>query len=298
MTDVTECPYGVRIRATARNGDVAAHPLVVKRYPVLAEAIMEGASPSIRNMATVSANLMQRNRCFYFYDLSCAECNKRDPGSGCAALLAQNGMNAVSGDSHHCIAAYPGDMAVALTALDALVIVRGRDRERSIPIDSFYKLPGNSSDLEHDLKTGELIVSVELPHSAATGSCYVKVRDRRSFASGLLSVAAVLEVDPAGQEIREARIAVGTVAPKPWRVRSAEEALRGKEVSEPAFKAAAEIVAAEANPARHNASRLEVARPTVVRALTEAATLAKHAADDVGRRGSANCRSPGINCIW
>jgi len=145
---------------------VAAHPLIVKRYRVLADAIVAGASPSIRNMATLGANLMQRNRCFYFYDLSCAECNRRNPGSGCAALLAQNGMNAVSGDSHHCIAAYPGDMAVALTALDALVIVRGRDRERSIPIDSFYKLPGNSSDLEHDLKTGELIVSVELPHSA------------------------------------------------------------------------------------------------------------------------------------
>jgi len=272
LSSIEERNDGIRLGATALNRDVATHPLIRERYTVLAEAILSGASPQIRNMATNGGNLLQRTRCFYFYDPSYAECNKRVPGSGCAAIGGYNRIHAILGASDQCIATHPSDMAVALTALEAVVQVKGPDGERSIPIGEFYRLPGTTPHLDTNLRPGELITAIDLPAAAnpagdgTVRSRYLKVRDRNSFAFALVSVAAVVETD--GSTIRRARIALGGVAHKPWRVPEAERALEGKKAGEPAFRAAAEIIVQGAKVHRHNAFKVELARRSVVRALS------------------------------
>ena len=269
LAQIQEHPNGIRIGALARNSEVAAHPLILQKHPVLSQAILAGASPQIRNMATTGGNLLQRTRCFYFYDPSYTECNKRVPGSGCAAIQGYNRIHAILGGSEQCIATYPGDMAVALTALNARVVVTGPQGERTIPIDEFYRLPGNTPHIEHDLKRDELIVAVEIPQEPSTGSHYLKVRDRNSFAFALVSVAAVVDLT-ADNRIRQVRIALGGVAPKPWRVPEAEESLRNAARVETAFRAAAEIIVKGAAPHRYNGFKVELARRSVVRALLAA----------------------------
>jgi xanthine dehydrogenase YagS FAD-binding subunit len=259
----------VRIGAMVRNSAVAAHPLVREQYPVLTQALLAGASPQIRNMATVGGNLLQRTRCFYFYDPSYQECNKRVPGSGCAALNGYNRIHSIVGGSDHCIATHPSDMAVALTALEAVVQVKGHDGERSIPIGEFYRLPGTTPHLETALKPGELITSVDLPASPGQRSTYLKVRDRNSYAFALVSVAAITKVDDQNRVI-EARIALGGIAPRPWRLREAEEVLVGKEAYEPSYGKAADILLSGAKPHRYNGFKVELARRSIIRALTTA----------------------------
>ncbi len=270
LAGIEEAPNGIRIGALARNSEVAAHHLILQRYPILSQALLSGASPQIRNMATVGGNLLQRTRCFYFYDPSYHECNKRAPGSGCAALQGFNRIHAILGASDHCIATHPSDMAVALAALDAKIVVQSGSRERSIPITTFYRLPGDTPQIETDLKPGELITAVDIPaQPAASGWHYLKVRDRNSFAFALVSVAALVDLGP-DNRIRDARIALGGVALKPWRVPAAEEVLRGREAAEPAFRDAAEILVRGAKSHRFNAFKVELARRSTVRALQAA----------------------------
>jgi xanthine dehydrogenase YagS FAD-binding subunit len=275
MNEITGQGDGVRIGAMARNSDVAAHPLIRQKYPVLSEALLSGASPQVRNMATVGGNLLQRTRCYYFYDATYAECNKRVPGSGCAAIHGYNRMHGILGTSDQCIATHPSDMAVALSALDANVVIRSSKGERTVPIHLFYRLPGATPHIENDLKPGEMITAVDLsaPIGNAANSHYLKVRDRSSFAFALISVAVVLDVT-ADNHIREARLAMGGVAHKPWRSTAAEEALRGHEKGEPVFQAAAEIMVRGAHPYRYNGFKVELARRATVRALMTASGLA------------------------
>jgi xanthine dehydrogenase YagS FAD-binding subunit len=279
LSKIEERGNGIRIGATALNRDVAAHPLIRSRYTVLAEAILSGASPQIRNMATNGGNLLQRTRCFYFYDPSYAECNKRVPGSGCAAIHGYNRIHAILGASEQCIATHPSDMAVALTALDAVVQVEGSGGERSIPITKFYRLPGTTPQLETNLRPGELITAIDLPSvspdaskAGTVRSHYLKVRDRNSFAFALVSVAAVLETD--GEVIRHAGIALGGVAHRPWRVPEAEQALIGRKANESTFRTAADILVRGAKTYRYNAFKVELARRSVVRALSTIAVRA------------------------
>jgi xanthine dehydrogenase YagS FAD-binding subunit len=271
LSNIEEHAGGVRIGAITSNRDVAAHPLIRSRYPVLSEAILAGASPQIRNMATTGGNLLQRTRCFYFYDPSYTECNKRTPGSGCAAIHGYNRIHAILGASEHCIATHPSDMAVALTALDAIVQVKGPGGERSVPIGEFYRLPGSTPQIETNLRKDEVVTAVDLPSSSdKKRSHYLKVRDRNSFAFALVSVAAVLEIE--NGMIRSASIALGGVAHKPWRVSAAERALVGKKPQEAEFQAAADILVRGARTYRHNAFKVELARRSVVRALTTVLT--------------------------
>jgi xanthine dehydrogenase YagS FAD-binding subunit len=222
-------------------------------------------------MATIGGNLLQRTRCYYFYDSTYAECNKRTPGSGCAAIHGYNRIHAILGASEHCIATHPSDMAVALAALDAHVVVQSSKGERSIPIDTFYRLPGATPELETDLKPGELITAVDLPAMPeGARSHYVKVRDRNSFAFALVSVAAVLHVDADGR-ISHARIALGGVAHKPWRSVAAEAALHGREATEPVFREAAGIAVKGSQTYRYNGFKVELARRAIVRGLMAAA---------------------------
>jgi xanthine dehydrogenase YagS FAD-binding subunit len=270
LTGIEPHGEGVRIGAMARNSVVAADPFIRERYPVLAQALLAGASPQIRNMATVGGNLLQRTRCFYFYDPSYRECNKRNPGSGCAALNGYNRIHSILGGSEHCIANHPSDMAVALAALEAVVQVRGPGGSRSIPIADFHRLPGATPHIETVLKRDELIISVDLPAPVGKGSHYLKVRDRNSYAFALVSVAGILDLDGSGR-IRKARIALGGVAPKPWRVLEAEQLLIGKEANESSYRQSAEIVVRGAKTHRYNAFKVELARRSVVRALSVAA---------------------------
>jgi xanthine dehydrogenase YagS FAD-binding subunit len=270
LAGIEESGGGVRIGAMAKNSAVAADPVITQRYPLLSQALLSGASPQIRNMATVGGNLLQRTRCYYFYDPSYKECNKRAPGSGCAAIHGYNRIHAILGGSDHCIATHPSDMAVALMALDASIVVRGAQRERAIPIQTFYRLPGETPQIENELKPGELITAVDLPApSAGSGSHYLKIRDRNSFAFALVSVAAVVDIG-ADNRIRQARIALGGVAYKPWRVPAAEDALRGHEASDAVFQQAAEILLKGAKPYRYNGFKVELARRATVRALAAA----------------------------
>ncbi len=278
LVDITRLPLarieerrdGLRVGALARNSDVADHPLVRRRYPVLSQALAAGASPQLRNMATVGGNLMQRTRCPYFYDPSFAECNKRVPGSGCAARPGVHRMHAVLGASEACIATHPSDMAVALAALDAVVQVTGPDGDRAIPIDEFHRLPGDTPHLDTNLRHGELITAVDLPASPARRSTYLKIRDRASYAFALVSVAAVLDLDEE-RVIRQARLALGGVAPKPWRAPEAEAQLTGQPAGATLWREAAEIALQDARPLRDNAFKVELARRGIVRALETAA---------------------------
>lgn len=258
--------------ALAHMSDVAEHPAVKERWPAVSEALWKGASPQLRNMATIGGNLLQRTRCSYFRDPVFAACNKRDPGSGCAALDGENRTHAVLGTSEHCIATYPGDLAVALVALDAVVHTQGPGVRRRLPIDDFFLLPGDTPEREHPLAQGELITAVEVPASAvARRSHYLKVRDRESYEFAAASAAVGLDL--ADGTIRGARVALGGVATKPWREATVEAALIGRHADEVVFREAAALAAADARPRRHNAYKVELARRTVARALMTAAGL-------------------------
>jgi xanthine dehydrogenase YagS FAD-binding subunit len=260
---------GLSIGAAVKNTALANHPLVRQRYPMLSQAILCGASGQIRNMATVGGNLMQRTRCYYFYDRS-SHCNKREPGAGCDAIDGFNRMHAVLGASEHCIAAHPSDMCVALAALDATVHVAGPEGNRSIPFEAFHLLPGVTPQLETALRPDELIESVELPPAPFSGrSLYRKVRDRASYAFALVSVAAAIDFD--GGRVRAARLALGGVATKPWRAHKAEEVLIGAEANVQTFRHAAEAEMADGRGHGHNNFKLELARRTITAVLLELA---------------------------
>ncbi len=264
---------GVSIGALATNTDTANHPLIRQGYPLLTQAIVAGASPQLRNMATNGGNLLQRTRCQYFYDTA-TPCNKREPGTGCGAREGLNRMHALFGWSEKCVATYPGDMANALYALDAVVRIKDASGgERTIPIGDFHRLPGDTPEKDTNLAHGELIVAIELPRSPfAQHSYYLKVRDRASYAFALVAVAAALDLD--GGTIRQARVVLGGVAHMPWRSREAESALAGKPASEETFRQAAEAAFKEAKPLAHNAFKVELGKRAVLRALLRASRLA------------------------
>ena len=263
---------GLRLGALARNSDTANHPLVRKSYPLLAQALLAGASPQLRNLATNGGNLLQRTRCYYFMDVAFSQCNKRIPGSGCGAREGLNRIHAILGASDQCIATNPSDMSVALAALEAQIRVRGTKGERTIPIGEFHRLPGTTPQLDTNLKPGELILSIDLPKSSyASHSHYLKVRDRASYAFALVSVAAALELD--GKRIRSARLALGGVAHKPWRSVDAEKALVGAEMSVKVFEAAASQALTGARPYSQNAFKVELAKRSIIRALSSAGGL-------------------------
>jgi xanthine dehydrogenase YagS FAD-binding subunit len=253
--------------ALARMSDVAEHPAVRAGWPAVSQALWKGASQQLRNMATIGGNLLQRTRCSYFRDPTYPACNKREPGSGCAALDGENRNHAVLGTSEHCIATYPGDLAVALVAFDAVVHTRGPEGQRSYPIDDFYLLPGDTPQREHQLGWGELITAVEVPASAAARrSHYLKVRDRESYEFAAASAAVGLELEGDGI-ITDVRVALGGVATVPWRERRVEAALLGLPADERVFQAFAALAAADARPRQHNGYKVELARRTVARAL-------------------------------
>ena len=259
---------GLVIGAAAKNTAVAADRRVRERFPMLARAIVAGASGQIRNMATVGGNLMQRTRCYYFYD-DAARCNKRRPGAGCDALEGLNRIHAILGASTACVATHPSDMCVALAALDAVVHIQGAHGTRSISLVDFHCLPGNTPDRETLLEPGELITSIEVPPLGFSGrSTYRKVRDRASYAFALVSVAAALELAEDGS-VRDVRLALGGVAHKPWRARKAEAALRGEAADEAHFRRAAEAELADARGLNDNAFKIELAKRTLVGTLSE-----------------------------
>lgn len=257
------------IGAAARNTALAEHRAVREKYPLLARAILAGASAQIRNMATVGGNLLQRTRCYYFYD-DASRCNKREPGAGCDALEGFNRIHAILGASPNCVATHPSDMCVALSALDAVIHVAGPDGARAIPFGEFHLLPGDQPQIETALRPAELITAVELPAAAVSPrSTYRKVRDRASYAFALVSVAAALEVR--NGQVASVRIALGGVAHKPWRATIAEARLRGGPATEEAFDAAAEAELAAARPLRDNGFKIELAKRTISAVLQELA---------------------------
>lgn len=260
---------GLLLGATVTNADTAYHEEVEQRYPLLSKAMLAAASTQLRNMATNGGNLLQRTRCYYFYDTS-TPCNKREPGSGCSALEGFNRIHAILGESEHCIASHPSDMAVALAALDARVKVTGEEEgHRSIPILEFHRLPGDTPHIETNLKDGELITGIELPKKGFPEHyAYIKVRDRPSYAFALVSVAAALELD--GEEITDIRIALGGVAHKPWRKPEVEKEYYGKKASRENFEALAEKLIEGATGYGDNDFKIPLAKKTIVRALTEA----------------------------
>jgi xanthine dehydrogenase YagS FAD-binding subunit len=262
---------GLRIGALARMSDVAEAPGVVERFPMIAQALVLGASPQLRHMASMGGNLLQRVRCSYFRDTQSA-CNKREPGTGCSALEGINRGHAILGTSDHCIATHPSDVAVSLVALDAIVHTEGPDGERAIPIDEFFLLPGDTPHREHPLEHGELIVAIEVPGlPVARRSLYLKVRDRESYEFALVSVAVALRLE--GTVIGEVRLALGGVATKPWRARRAEQILAGAPAEQASFARAAREELAPAVPRRFNAFKVELAQRTIVGALETAVTM-------------------------
>ncbi len=260
---------GVRIGALAPNSDLAYHPLIEQRYPLLSSAILAGASQQLRNMASTGGNLLQRTRCYYFYDVA-TPCNKREPGSGCSAVHGLNRMHAILGASEHCVATHPSDMCVALAALEAKVHVTGPSGDRTIAFDDFHRLPGNTPQLDATLEPSELITAVELPAQGFSANyTYLKIRDRLSYAFALVSVAVGLELD--GGVIKEARLALGGVAHKPWRNQAAEAELCGQRADRETFARAADLILREAIGLAHNAFKIALARRAIVRALGQAA---------------------------
>ena len=262
---------GVRIGALVRNADLAHDPAFARRFPSVAEALLSGASPQLRNAATAGGNLLQRTRCAYFYDTASA-CNKRDPGAGCDALGGENRLHAVLGWSGSCIATHPSDFCVPLAALDAIVEIEGRTGRREVPLVDFHCLPGDTPERETVLEPGDLVLAVRLPAAAAGFAAharYLKVRERTSYAFAVVSAAAALRMD--GGRIAEARIALGGVALKPWRAHAAEAVLAGAQPDAASFRRAAEAALADAKPSGDNAFKIELARRIVARALTLAA---------------------------
>ncbi len=267
LKKIEETKAGLRIGALALNSDVADNEIVVKEFPLLSMALKAGASPQLRNMATVGGNMMQRTRCTYFYDTA-MPCNKRQPGSGCGALQGYNRMHAIFGASNKCIAVHPSDMCVALAALDASVWVTGPKGQRKIPFADFHQLPGETPEKDNSLQKGELIMSVVIPENKWNKNYYLKIRDRASYAFALISVAAGLQVD--GNTIKTARLAMGGVAHKPWRLMEAEKFLTGKNISKETFSKAAELAMKGAKAYGHNNFKLKMAPAAIVEALTKA----------------------------
>lgn len=260
---------GISIGAAVKNTAVANHRIIRERYPVLSQAILFGASGQIRNMATVGGNLMQRTRCYYFYD-EAANCNKREPGAGCDALDGFNRMHAILGTSESCIATHPSDMCVALAALDATVHVEGKNGQRAIPFTDFHRLPEDTPHIETALQPDELITSIQIPAAGfAKNSLYRKVRDRASYAFALVSVAAALETE--NGTIKNVRLALGGVAHKPWRAREAEKVLVGAEANAETFRRATEAELANAKGYAYNSFKIELAKRTIVSVLSELA---------------------------
>jgi xanthine dehydrogenase YagS FAD-binding subunit len=278
LIDITHLPLdrvketadgGLRIGALVRNSDLAYHPQIAARYPLLGSALLAGASAQLRNMATTGGNLLQRTRCFYFYDTTTL-CNKREPGSGCSAVGGVNRMHAILGASEHCIAVHPSDMCVALAALEARVLATGPDGERSIPFAEFHRLPGDRPEIDTNLRADEIITAVELPAQGfATNYSYLKIRDRLSYAFALVSVAVGLKIETG--TVKEARLALGGVAHKPWRDRDAEAQLSGAPATRASFARAADVLLRAARGCGHNDFKIELARRAIVRALTQAA---------------------------
>jgi xanthine dehydrogenase YagS FAD-binding subunit len=258
---------GLRIGALARMSDVAGHPTVRRDYPALSQALLSSASAQIRNMASIGGNLLQRTRCPYFRAETEVACNKRRPGSGCAALEGEDRFAAIFGWSERCVTTHPSDLAVALVALDAVVQVVGPGGARQIPIGDLYRLPGDTPERETVLGVGELITAIEVPASTlARRSHYLKLRERASYEFALVSAAVALDLD--GTHIRAARIALGGMAPKPWRLNDAEVAMRGISLEdEPALRAVLDAGFADARPRRHNGFKIELAKRAVIRAL-------------------------------
>jgi xanthine dehydrogenase YagS FAD-binding subunit len=278
LIDITRLPLktveetadgGLRIGALVPNSDLAYHPLIAQRYPMLASAILAGASAQLRNMASTGGNLLQRTRCYYFYDTA-TPCNKREPGSGCSAITGLNRMHAILGTSEACIATHPSDMCVALAALDANVHVAGPAGARTIAFSDFHRLPENTPQRDTNLEPNEIVTAIELPaRGFAENYTYLKIRDRLSYAFALVSVAAALELQ--GHTIKEARLALGGVAHKPWRDPAAEAALRGEAANQATFTRAADLLLRDAKGYEHNAFKIDLARRATVRALTQAA---------------------------
>ncbi len=278
LIDITRLPLdtlaatpegGLRIGALVPNSDLAYHPQVEARYPLLASAILAGASPQLRNMASTGGNLLQRTRCIYFYDTA-TPCNKREPGSGCSAIAGISRMHAILGTSEHCIATHPSDMCVALAVLEARVLAAGPGGERSIAFADFHRLPGDAPQVDSTLRADEIITAIELPPQGfASNYTYLKIRDRLSYAFALVSVAVGLEID--GGTITQARFALGGVAHKPWRDADAEAQLRGAPAAPESFRRAADTVLRNARGFGHNDFKIELARRAIVRALTQAA---------------------------
>jgi xanthine dehydrogenase YagS FAD-binding subunit len=260
---------GLRIGALVPNSDLAYHPLIEQRYPLLSSAILAGASQQLRNMASTGGNLLQRTRCAYFYD-TVTPCNKRTPGSGCSAIGGINRIHAILGASEACIATHPSDMCVALAALDARVRVTGPAGERVMAFGDFHRLPGDTPQIDTNLRPDEIVTAVELPAQGfAKNYSYLKIRDRLSYAFALVSIAAALELD--GDTITEARLALGGVAHRPWRDAAAEAALRGQPADQASFARAADLLLRDARGYEHNAFKIDLARRGIVRTLTQAA---------------------------
>jgi xanthine dehydrogenase YagS FAD-binding subunit len=262
----------VRLGGLVRMSQAADHPALQRDFPVIVQSLELAASPQIRNMASLAGNLLQRTRCPYFRDTSYQECNKRTPGSGCAALDGFNRQHAVLGTSDNCIAAYPGDFAQALLALDATVEIGSSEGMHTIPFASLHRVPGDTPQVETMLAPGELITAIEIPTAPWTRrSLYLKIRDRESYEFALASAAVALDLD--GNRVRDARIALGGVATTPWRAKEAEALLRGKSLDDASAKAAADAAFASAKPREHNAYKVELGKQTLMRALHQAAAL-------------------------
>jgi xanthine dehydrogenase YagS FAD-binding subunit len=280
LVDITRLPIdkiedtsegGLRLGALVTNAETAYHPQVESRYPLLSKAILAGATAQIRNMATNGGNLLQRTRCYYFYDLATA-CNKRLPGSGCAAITGYNRIHAILGTSDSCIATHPSDMCIALAALDATVRVQGKAGEHAIQFQHFHRLPGDTPNIDTNLAPDEVIVSIDLPAKGfVEHHAYLKLRDRTSYAFALVSVAVGLEL--AGNKISDARLALGGVSHKPWRVPDAEKLLIGGPPDRQNFERAAEVVLAGARGFKYNTFKIELARRAIVRALQQAVDM-------------------------
>jgi len=271
LKNINPTRNGLHIGSLALNSVVSENELVLQKFPLLSMALKAGASPQLRNMATVGGNMMQRTRCTYFYDTT-MPCNKREPGTGCGAMEGFNRMHAIFGTSNQCIAVNPSDMCVGLAALDAVVVIAGRKGERRIPITEFHRLPEDHPEMDNHLAKDELIIGVEIPdNNFAKNSYYLKVRDRQSYAFALVSVAAALDID--NGTIKKARLAMGGVAHKPWRLFDAEKWLTGKTVSEENFKQAGQIAMAGAKGYEYNSFKLKLAPATINEALKHAAGL-------------------------
>ncbi len=284
LIDVNHLPFhtieetesgGVRLGAMMTNAETAYHPLIEERYPLLAKAILSGASPQLRNMATNGGNLMQRTRCYYFYDTA-TPCNKREPGSGCSAINGYNRIHAILGTSFECIATHPSDMCVALAALDATVHVSGKGGDRSIAFTDFHRLPEMNPEKDNTLQPDELITEIELPSQGFSDHfTYIKIRDRQSYAFALVSVAAALDLE--GDTVTDVRVALGGVAHKPWRDRGAESLLKGRKATPENFEQLAETILANAQGYGHNTFKIELAKRAIIRALSEALVNDHHA---------------------